>query len=75
MIQALNTAQVDKVDLMHFQVLDNGEIVYEKDIGPPPPLFEDPSVIRVRFGTKYSVKSKQFKQAEKFKSFKMKVES
>ena len=45
---ALNTAEVDKVDLMQFQVLNNGDIVYERDIGPPPPLFEDPAIIKVR---------------------------
>ena len=47
-MQALTTAEVDKVDLMQFQVLNNGDIVYERDIGPPPPLFEDPSIIKVR---------------------------
>ena len=35
------------MDLMSFSVLNPGEIVYEsRDIGPPPPLFEDPSIIR-----------------------------
>ena len=44
---ALQSAEVDKVDLMHFQVLGNGEIVYERDLQPPPPtLFEDPSILR-----------------------------
>jgi len=46
---ALNTAEVDKVDLMQFQVLNPGEIVYERDIGPPPPLFEDPSLIKEQY--------------------------
>ena len=46
---ALTTAEVDKVDLMQFQVLNNGDILYDtRDIGPPPPLFEDPSIIKVR---------------------------
>ena len=46
---ALNTAEVDRVDLMQFQVLNTGDIVYERaDIGPPPPLFEDPNIIKVR---------------------------
>ena len=32
------------MDLMSFSVLNPGEIVYEsRDIGQPPPLFEDPS--------------------------------
>ena len=46
---ALTTAEVDKVDLMQFQVLNNGDIIYERDIGPPPPLFDpqDPSIIKV----------------------------
>ena len=45
---ALNTAEVDRVDLMQFQVLNTGDIVYERaDIGPPPPLFEDPNIIKV----------------------------
>ena len=36
------------MDLMSFSVLNPGEIVYEsRDIGPPPPLFEDPSIIKV----------------------------
>ena len=48
-MQALTTAEVDKVDLMQFQVLNNGDILYDtRDIGPPPPLFEDPSIIKVR---------------------------
>ena len=38
---------MDKVDLLQFQVLNNGDIVYERDIGPPPPLFEDPALIKV----------------------------
>ena len=46
-VQALTTAEVDKVDLMQFQVLNTGDIVYEPP-GPPPPLFEDPSIIKVR---------------------------
>ena len=46
-MQALTTAEVDKVDLMQFQVLNTGDIVYEPP-GPPPPLFEDPSIIKVR---------------------------
>ena len=46
---ALTTAEVDKVDLMQFQVLNNGDIVYERDIGPPPPLFPDPAIIKVRY--------------------------
>ena len=46
--QALSTAEVDKMDLMSFSVLNPGEIVYEsRDIGPPPPLFEDPAIIKV----------------------------
>ena len=46
-MQALTTAEVDKVDLMQFQVLNTGDIVYEPP-GPPPPLFEDPGIIKVR---------------------------
>ena len=30
-----------------FQVLNTGDIVYEPP-GPPPPLFEDPGIIKVR---------------------------
>ena len=46
--QALSTAEVDKMDLMSFSVLNPGEIVYEsRDIGQPPPLFEpDPAIIK-----------------------------
>ena len=44
---ALNTAEVDRVDLMQFQVLNSDDVVYERDIGPPPPLFEDPNIIKV----------------------------
>ena len=43
---ALNSAEVDKVDLMHFQVLGNGEILYERELPPPPPLFEEPPIMR-----------------------------
>ena len=49
-MQALTTAEVDKVDLMQFQVLNTGDIVYEPP-GPPPPLFEDPGIIKVRLQT------------------------
>jgi len=44
--QALESAEVGKVDLMHFQVLGNGEILYERELPPPPPLFEDPPIMR-----------------------------
>ena len=53
-MQALTTAEVDKVDLMQFQVLNTGDIVYEPP-GPPPPLFEDPGIIKVRLQTPDSV--------------------
>ena len=46
--QALSTAEVDKMDLMSFSVLNPGEIVYEsRDFGQPPPLLEDPAIIKV----------------------------
>ena len=36
------------MDLMSFSVLNPGEIVYEsRDIGQPPPLFEDPIKVNI----------------------------
>ena len=41
---AIESAEVDKVDLMHFQVI-NGDIVYERELGPPP-LFEEAGTLK-----------------------------